>query len=372
MNPDRIEIPDISTAMKTILKTPLIALILSLAWVPSQLAAQSSPMLQLQTIETTTGGPLEFTFRDDGTGATNYIAQFSPVIGSGASWTTDATAVITSLGGGGFQAVIPDPAGANGFYRIVGLGGTAGEIIINFATTAFQITEGGMISPTLTFSAPFTGIIQYTISGTAMSGDYEGLSGELQVNNSTTATIPFTLTDNQAIGELKNLVLTLEAAAGTQLGANSQTTITIDENDARWEGSFISGEASLPFTLELNRAGGAVEGALVGDAYSFFPSDPVPATVTMTATSFTAAIPGIPMPAEATLLNLPAILELNLSAENGLEDEEVGDNFIQGQATLLTTYPGHSHLDTTTTGSFLMQRPAVRPSTREVELLAAP
>jgi hypothetical protein len=78
------------------------------------------------------------------------------------------------------------------------------------------------------------------------------------------------------------------------------------------------------------------------------------------------------MPAEATLLNLPAVLELNLSAENGLEDEEVGDNFIQGQATLETTYPGHAHLDTTTTGSFLMQRPAVRPSTREVELLAAP
>jgi hypothetical protein len=346
--------------------------LLSLLLFPALLAAQTSSMLQVQTIQATPGGPLQFTFRDDGTGATNYIAEFSPVIGADATWTGDPAAIITLIGEGEFEVLISDPTGPDGFYRVVGLGGTAGEIIINFVTTAFQVLEGGMISPTITFSAPFTGTIRYTIGGSAAVGDYAALSGELQVNHSTTATIPVTLIDNEAIGELKNLTLTLEAAAGTRLGANSQTIITIDDNDARWEGSFVSGEASLPFALEIARSGASVEGALMGDASSFFPSDLVPATVTLTASAFTASITGISMPENATLLNLPSVLELDLSATNGVENQEVGDNFLQGHGVLRTIYPGHSHLNSTTTGSFLMHRLSVRPSTTEVELVAAP
>lgn len=358
--------------MKPILKSLIPALLMSLMMLPAFVAAQTSPMLQVHTIQVTPGGPLQFTFRDDGTGATHYIAEFSPVVGDDATWTADPAAIITLIGEGEFDVVISDPAGPDGFYRVVGLGGSLGEIIINFVTTAFQVLEGGMISPTITFSAPFAGTIRYTISGSAAAGDYESLSGELQVNNSTTAKIPITLIDNESIGELKNLILTLEAAAGTQLGANSQTIITIDDNDTRWEGSFVSGAASLPFTLEIARTGAIVQGALVGDASSFFPADPVPATVTLTASAFTASITGIAMPANATLLNLPTVLELDLSATNGMENQEVGDNFLQGHAVLRTIYPGPSHLDSTATGSFLMHRLSVRPSTKEVELVTAP
>lgn len=361
-----------STFLKPILKALLPSLMMGLTLLPAHLSAQTSSLLQVRTIEINPAGPLHFTFRDDGTGATNYVAQFSPVVGPDANWTADSSAVITSRGAGEFEVVISDPAGPDGFYRVVGLGGGAGEIIINFATTAFQVWEGGMVSPTITFSAPFTGTIRYSISGTATTGDYEALSGELQVNNSTTATIPISLIDNESIGELKNLILTLEAAPGTQLGANSQTIITIDENDARWAGSFVSGVAAIPFTLEIVRTGGMVQGALVGDVAGFFPPEPVPATLSLTASAFTASITGIAMPVDATLLDLPAVLELSLNAANSAEGEEVGDNFIQGHASLLTRYPGHTHLDTSTTGTFLMQRLAVRPSTNEVELVAAP
>jgi hypothetical protein len=358
--------------MKRTSVTLLFGLLASLLLTPLWLAAQTTPMLQVVTIGVTTGGPLEFTFRDAGTGATNYVAEFSLDVGAGASWTHDTTAVITPLGEGEYRAVIPSPAGLNGFYRIVGLGGVPGEILINFASTAFQVSEGDMVSPTIAFSAPFTGIIRYTISGTATSGDYAPLSGEVQVVNAMTATIPIALTDDDTIGELRNLILTLEAGSGAQLGAATRVTITIDENDARWAGSFIDGTATLPFHLELTRTGGTTQGTLAGDGWSFFPSEPVSAVVVQGATSFSAFVTGIPMAAEATLLNLPAVLELELNAVAGEPDQEVEPNFIRGDATLSTSYPGHAHLNTVNRGRFLMQRPSVAPSTRAVELLDTP
>jgi hypothetical protein len=239
-------------------------------------------------------------------------------------------------------------------------------------SNAFQVSEGDTISPTVTFSAPFTGTIRYTLSGTAAEGDFHPLSGELHVVNSLTATFPVTFLDNESIGELRSLILTLESAPGTQLGVNSQTTIMIDENDAVWEGSFISGAALLPFTLEIVRIQDAVQGTLTGNDSSFFPPAPVPAAVTFTSSAFVVTTDEIALLPNATLLDLPSVVELHLSATNGIEEEEVSDGFIQGKATLLTLYPGHAHLDTTTTGTFLLQRRSTSPSTQEVELNAAP
>jgi hypothetical protein len=354
------------------LSRAVLGLLLSLVSAPAWLAAQSTPMLQVLTIQVAPDGPLEFTFHDEGTGATNYVAQYSPVAGPDASWTDDPNAVITSLGAGSYQVVIADPIAPTAFYRIAGLGGVAGEIIINFATTAFRVTEGGAVAPTINFSAPFTGTLQYRISGSATAGDYASLSGEIQVQNSTSASIPIHLTDNESIGQLKNLILTLEPALGTRLGTQVQTVITIDENDARWVGTFLTSGNSLPFTLELVRAGGTTQGWLVGDAFEFFTSEPVPGVVTMTATSFAAAISDISMPADATLLNLPSILELELAASHGQGEEEVGEDFIRGHGTLTTVYPGHPHLDTLNVGTFLMQRPAIEPATNQVELVVSP
>ena len=56
---------------------------------------QNSPILYAETIIVTTGGPLEFTFRDDGTGAANYIAEFSAPLGNGAAWGAYPAATVT-------------------------------------------------------------------------------------------------------------------------------------------------------------------------------------------------------------------------------------------------------------------------------------
>jgi len=350
----------------------LLAFALGVFFLGVDLLGQPTPMLQVLTIGTSPGGPVEFTFQDEGTGATNYVTQFSPVAGPEAVWESAADAVLTPLGAGAYRVVVPGSATPDGFYRVVGLGGTAGDIIIDFATTAFQVAEGDMVSPTVNFSAPFTGTIRYTIGGTASGADYLPLSGQLQVDNRTTVTIPIALTDNETIGPLRNLTLTLEAAPGTRLGSQVQSTITINENDARWEGTFQADDVSLPFTLEMIRAGATTQGWLSGGSVSFFPGDLAASSVVMTTTVFSASIGGIAMPAEATLLGLPAVLQLELVATQGEPGEEVGSDYLEGGATLVTAFPEHPHLNTVTPGRFLMQRPAVQPSSDQVELTSIP
>ena len=223
-----------------------------------------------------------------------------------------------------------------GFFRVRGLGGTISIVTASFASTAFKATEGGMVTPTIVFSGPFYGIVRYTVSGTAMTGDYVNLSGELFVNGGTSALIPVTLTDNEQIGQLKYLMLRLEMGSGYDVGSSgSETTITIDENDARWRGKFTADDATLDFTLTISQVGSIYQATLKGDGAGFFPTNEVPAGITFGTDSFGVNVSGIPMPTGATLLNTPASLSLLLSAMNGLTNQSVSATEISGVGTLL-------------------------------------
>jgi len=231
----------VMTIMKSITLTLRVlsqALAAGIALNSSSGLGQSTSWLRIHTIEVAPGAPTRFISTDQGTGATNYAVEFSPGVGVGSSWSNVGGAAITGLGGGNFRVVAPDPQTPSGFYRVRGNGGA---VIARFVTTAFQVTEGRTVAPTITFNAPFFGTIRYTVSGTAGSGDFTSLSGEVEVHGST-AVIPVTLVDNLSIGELKYLSLRLEAGPGYRLGTTSQSTITIDENDADWQGQLRDGQ----------------------------------------------------------------------------------------------------------------------------------
>jgi hypothetical protein len=338
---------------------------------PNQLLAQVDPALRVETIQMVPGGPLEFTFRDGGTGATAYQVEYSPDLGVTVPWAHDTSAIIADLGHGAYRVTIPGPAGAKGFFRVVGFG-PSGDVVVEFSTTAFQITEGDTGDLVITFSAPFTGTLRYSISGTATTADFGTLTGEIHVINSATATLPIAVADNETIDPLRVLILTLEAADGVRAGLSSRVVITIVDRDARWEGTFFSekGNASLPFSLEIIRTGETTQARLVGGPYHFFPAGPFHGTITAhTASEFSASFEDITLPSESTLLGLPAVLALSLEAEGA---GEIGEHFIHGLATLVTTYPGHPHLTITNEGAFLMQRVPPPSSEREVELTPAP
>ena len=332
--------------------------------------AQVSSQLQLQSIQLDGAVPVAFTFVDQGTGATNYTVEFRPGLEADAAWETVTQAVITPQGGS-YLVQIDSPRDDRGFYRVVGLGGSVGPIIIEFSTVAFQVVEGDTVLPMLVLSQPFNGIVYYTVSGTAMSGDYMALSGQVAVNGMT-ATIPVSLTDNDVIGQLKYLTLRLAAGEDYQLGAATTTTILIDENDAEWQGSFTTEDATLGFVMRIQESNTVHLASLKSAGFGFFPASPTATSLLFTADTFNAVATDMPMPAETTLLNEPMRLSLSLNATNGLEDQSVSATEVEGVGTLISLVPAKPHLNTTNTGVFRLLKPPVAPSTNEVELVAAP
>ena len=338
---------------------------------PGVACGQGSPLLQITTIQAAPGAGAQFTFNDSGTGATNYLVEFAPSLDGGGVWSNVTSAVVQSLGGGNFRVQMPDPQSALGFFRVRGFGGAAGFVSASFNATALQATEGGMVSPTITFSAPYHGIVRYTISGTAASGDFVSLSGEVFVNGMS-ATIPVTLLDNQSIGQLRYLTLTLQAGPGLQLGTGSAATITIDENDAEWQGSFISDDATIGFVLRIQESSGAHMAGLKSDGFGFFPTNETPASITFNANFFSATAQNISIPPTAPLLNSEMLLALSLTALNGVTNQSVTPTQIEGAATLVTSVVGQAHLNTTNAGRFLLIKPPVAPSTNQVQLTNVP
>ena len=342
---------------------------LVLAAVPALTWAEHA--FHIEAVQRTAEGGMEFTFRDAVPEAAGHFIQSSTDLAPD-NWSPVPEALITDLGGGVFRVVIEAPVGPRAFYRVVRPGPDGDEVIAGFSTTALEVTEGETDFAIVTFSAPFTGTLRYTLSGTATSDDFEELSGEVFVSNSTQALIPVTVKENTSIDPVRNLILTIQAGGGATPGLASQFEILVIDADARWEGSFLSGSASIPFTLNLIKTGETTEGFLIGGPFDFLPQESTATSVTLTETSFAASTAELSIPAEATLLNLPALLSLDLIAVDGEPEEEVGADFIQGRATLTTTFPGNAHLNTTAEGTFLMQRTPPPPSPNEIELFVAP
>src|SRR6059036_2312154 len=107
---------------------PLASLVAAAFWalaafLPAAVWGQGTPLLRLTTIQVAPGNLVQFNFEDKGTGATNYIVEFSTAVGAGGAWSNLTAAIVTPLGGGVYQVLAPDPLNAQGFYRVRGVGG---------------------------------------------------------------------------------------------------------------------------------------------------------------------------------------------------------------------------------------------------------
>lgn len=331
--------------------------------------AQSSDLVELRTIVATTGGPTQFTFVDHGTGATGYVAEFSPTVGTSANWQTANTAVFTDLGNGRKQ--VSFGTSAPGFFRVRCIGGTADPIVLNFPTATLQLGEGESGNANVNFSRPYFGTIHYTIGGTAGTGDYQGLTGDVTVNGQTSVSIPIALTDNTDIGQVKQLVLTLVAGPGAVVDASNESTITIVDNDAEWKGTFMDADASLGFVLKINENAGSYTASLVSDGVGLIPAGEYAAVISYTADNFASTTSPIGMDTGNTFQNLPAQLTLDLAATNGQANQGVSPIQVNGVASLIVQYPGKSYLNRTNAGTFVLFKPPVAPSTNKVQLVNA-
>lgn len=196
---------------------------------------------------------------------------------------------------------------------------------------------------------------------------------------------------------MRAFTLRLETGAGYGLIGTRGNSVTIEENDAEWQGVLVvpngladtatvsltnqvngyadvtlpqNTETSFDFTLKIQQSSNSVTGALKSDGVGFFPTNETPAYLTLSPNAFYGAALNVPLPPllGRPLLGATQYVSLGLVAANGQANQRVSPTEIRGVATLFTAVAGRPYLNTEVSGRFLLLKPPVRPSTNQVSL----
>ncbi len=324
-----------------------------------------SQLLNLES-QTGSGGTWRLRIHDDGTASTNHVVEYRPDLSASNGWSTAANVV--DLGDGEYEVDTGSAQGDTGFYRIKGFRMLLG----GFDSGEVETEEGiGIAGVVVVFNSIFTGTLNYTWTdemGTAHADTVEV--------NGTTVVIPLPsafLGDDPGIGQLEHLTLELDAGTGYVRTGNTESRVTIEENDADWKGIIETDGGRLGFTLTMLQDNGAFNGRIQSEGFGFFPTNAL-LQLTCTEDLFTAVAMDIPLSVfeddpEQHFINL---LDLRLEAANRPGETNVGPDRIEGEATLVVTVPGQPHLDAAQTGPFVLTRPPTAASTNEVPLQPIP
>jgi hypothetical protein len=207
--------------------------------------------------------------------------------------------------------------------------------------------------------------------------DQQGTSWTNQVTvNGTTAVIPIPasfLADNGTLSQLRCLTFVMQPGPGFALGATTQSTVTLEENDADWVGTLQTANGNLEFTLSLVQTNGQLQGLIRSAAPGFFPTN-APAQLNLTADALTLVATNVALP---TLTAYPPwgftnYVDLRLDAANGPGVTNVSPTQIQGVATLVSKVPNRDYLDSALSGLFQLLKLPTAASTNDVPLSPAP
>ena len=326
-----------------------------------------SSLLQLAHAEQVPPQTFRFQIVDAGT-SSNYTVEHRPDLSPTNAWSNASNVLVTPLGGGLFRVDTVPPPGDAGFYRVKGFR----LLLAGLDSVGLTVEEGaGTIGPVVVFNGLYTGTVSFTWS------DEQGTTWTHQVQvNGTTAVLPIPasfLSDNAGIGQLKYLTLRLEAGTGFALGATTQSTVTIEENDAHWQGVVQTTSGTLDFGLTMLQTNGSLRGQIPSEGFGFFPTNAL-VQLNFTEDAFTAAATNIPLPTLTgyPLLSFTSYLDLRLDAANGPGVTNVSATQIQGVVTLVSRVPNRPHLDAAVSGTFMLLKSSTAPSTNAVPLYPAP
>jgi hypothetical protein len=260
--------------------------------------------------------------------------------------------------------------------------------MVNFKEATTEAFEGDTAMVELILGRPWEGSIDFRVSGTADDLDHglnctpdgEDLLCSAQVSGSPPQ-IQVPITDDVSIEEVEWVELRLEPGEGYEVGALGQHVISVEDNDAVWEGLFSSTGEELGFSVEILRQGSFVSGKLLTEGGGVIPAGAKslsePERVFHLAfdpgsKNFSATLPAVPLPAEDTLLGAEGSMWLYLQASEATgtvdEDRVEGRMDLGSSSRLQLQFDGQTHLDCNSPGSFVLQRRPATPSSAEVPL----
>lgn len=327
--------------------------------------AQPQPLLYLTNAHLAPPPNWRFRVVSAGMGLTNCTFEHRPDFSVTNSWA--AATNVTPVAEGWFQ-VEAGPA-PSGYYR-------ARASQLQTAGLAFGdfISEEGeaMNGPVIEFDGPYLGTVNYRWTSA------QGTTGGSLAVNGSTAVIPMPIPDNANIEQTRLLTLRLEAGPELKLAGTSQSTVTIQENDAEWQGVIQLELGSLCFLLRLNRMDGSWEGSIRSDQAGFFPIHAQGSrlgVLQFTENRFLAMGTNIPIDLArngSPLFDKVHSVSLRLEAANGPGQSNVASTEIRGVATLVSLAPDRPCLDAAMSGPFVLLKPPGIPATNDIPLLPAP
>lgn len=312
---------------------------------------------------TVSNGFLHLRIYDAGTASTNYSVEYRPDLSPTSTWNTATD--LFDLGGGEYE--VDTATGDAGFYRIKGFRLLQGGL----ASAETEVEEGlDAAGAVVEFNSIFTGTLGYTWTDEQGTG----YAGSAAVNG-TTVVIPLPaafLADDSGIGQTVHLTLELDAGAGYVQDGNTESMVTIEENDANWEGGIETDIGMLAFTLTILEDNGSPSGWIQSEDFGFFPTN-VLVQLALAENTFTAVATNIPLPVFAgTAAGFTNQLDLRLDAADAPGETNISPDRIEGEATLAVKVPGQPYLDAVQTGPFILTRPPTADSTNEVPLHPVP
>lgn len=332
----------------------------------SPLAGQQVTLDRLQLVGTT---DITLEFSDDGTGV---LADFGVEATSDLqTWLPVGDAVLESLGNGRWRATVPFDQGApRRFFRVT----KNGEAITGtFSSTTSTIREGEAGGVEVVFSAPYTGVVNYTVN---FGDGSPSQSGSVNVQGASSAILPITVPDDGESGTLRNLSLNLDGG-DFALGLLTSTNLTVEDNDSEWAGVLIGDDDGITtqINLKITATGGAPTAALVAESGTVFPDKPGgwAASISVDETALAGSVTGITIPGEETLYGQDTILTLTFNPGGGGEVlKSPVDGAVrgyEGSYTLSSSVPALQHLNIPDrTGTFLIYRkPALAPAAKPTE-----
>jgi alpha-tubulin suppressor-like RCC1 family protein len=332
-------------------------------------ASYCSPLLWLTNAQVVSRYAWRFSVVDTGTGYTNYAVEYATNLASTNAWMPATN--VAAMPGGIFEVTSGPPQPGLGFYRVKGAGFQL--LTVGFGSGAVTAEQGfGPAGAVLVFSGVYTGAV------TCVWTDQTGTTWTNTVTvNGNTAVLPVPasyLTNNGTIGQMQYLTMQLQAGAALALGATTQSTVTIDQYNAEWQGVLQAAGGTLDFGLTIIQTNGRLYGHIQSDGFGFFPTNTL-VQLNFTQNAFTAVATNIalPMLTACPSLSFTNYLDLRFDATNSTPGvTNVTPTSIQGVATLVSKTPGYSYLDSGVSGTFTLLKPPTAPSTNQLPLTPVP
>jgi hypothetical protein len=134
--------------------------------------------------------------------------------------------------------------------------------VVLFNESFSTVEEGaGQVQIPLTLTKDFSGVVNFSVKGTAVEGIHFTIPGGHSLNvNGDSGFISVNILDDLVSEDIKFIQLELSTGQGYLPGLNSVHHITIRDNDGVWQGAIEADGAVFSLSIELLQQAGAIAG----------------------------------------------------------------------------------------------------------------